>query len=73
MDLIPLQVHAQLEHYRAPGLPPINVVSLISESRQWSAVDIRMPFGEVNDMLGVQLNRDIVPGVQIDGSDLPMY
>ena len=67
-----MQVRAQLAQLRAPGLPPIRVVTDMPESRQWSTVDVEVPFGEVNDMLGAQLDCSIVPGVQIDGSDLPM-
>ena len=47
---------------RALGLPPIRFVTEVPESERWSTVDVELPFEEVNDMLGVQLDRRIVRG-----------
>jgi hypothetical protein len=35
------------------------------ESDQWAAVEVELPFGEANAMLGLQLDRSIVPGVWV--------
>lgn len=38
------------------------------ESDQWATVHVQLPFAEVNDMLGVQLDRSIVQCVQRYGT-----
>lgn len=57
--LLLLCVQTQLAACRAPGLPPISVVVEMPESDTWAAVTFEIPFGEVNDMLGMQLDRSI--------------
>ena len=42
------------------GMPPISVVKEMPQSDRWAAVDIELPFGQVNDVLGVQLDRSIM-------------
>ena len=49
-------------------MPHIRVVAKCVESRQFSAVDVELPFGEVNDVLGVQLDGSIARGVPMIGS-----
>ena len=58
-----LQERTELAQRRPPGLPPIRDVTEVPESDRWSTVDVELPFEEVNDMLGVQLERRIVRGV----------
>lgn len=43
-------------------MPPIRVVTRMHESDQWAEVDVKMPFDDVNDVLGVQLYRKTVTG-----------
>jgi hypothetical protein len=59
---MPVQELEQLAERRGPGKPPISirVVAAMPESDRWATVDIEVPFGRVNDMLGVQLDRSIV-------------
>jgi hypothetical protein len=57
---------AQLAQCRPPGLPPIRVVQEMPDSDRWGALDVELPFGEVNDMLGVQLDRSIARGVPMN-------
>jgi hypothetical protein len=47
-------------------MPPIAVVAEMPESGQWAAVDVELPFEEVNDMLGVQLDRIVARGRPLD-------
>lgn len=47
-------------------MPPITVVAEMPESSQWAAVDVELPFKEVNDTLGVQLDRVIARGRPLD-------
>ena len=63
---IMLQEQVQLAQHRGPGMPPVRVVAEMPESDQWAAVDFQLPFGEVNNVLGVQLERRVVAGVQLD-------
>ncbi len=58
-----LQERTALAQRRAPGLPPIRIVTEVPESDRWSTVHVELPFEEVNDMLGAQLDRRIVRGV----------
>lgn len=60
-----LQERTALAQRRAPGLPPIRVVMEVPESDRWSSVEVELPFEEVNEMLGVQLDRCIVHGVPL--------
>ena len=60
-----LQEQAELARRRETGLPPIRVVQEMPQSDEWAAVDVELPFGEVNDVLGWQLDRRIVPGVRM--------
>ena len=57
---------AQLARHRDPGLPPVRVVTVMLQSDRWAAVDVELPFAEVNDVLGVQLERTIVSGVHFE-------
>ena len=52
-----LQELARLAQHRGPGMPPVRMVTEMPEADQWAAVDVSMPIGEVNDVLGVQLDR----------------
>jgi hypothetical protein len=54
---------ALLAQHRAPGLPPIEIVSEMPVSDRWAAMDVDLPFEAVNELLGVQLERSIVRGV----------
>ena len=54
-----LQEQTRLAACRAPGLAPMSVVEAMPNSNSWAAVSTEVPFGEVNDMLGVQLHRSI--------------
>ena len=63
---LPMQEQAQLAAQRTQGMPPIRVVAEMPESDRWGAVSVELPFEGVNDMLGVQLDRSIAQGVQID-------
>ena len=58
-----LQEVALLAQHRAPGLPPIKVVSEMPVSDRWAAVAVDLPFESVNEVLGVQLERSIIRGV----------
>ena len=58
-----LQEVALLAQHRAPGLPPIRIVSKMPISRRWGAVAVDLPFEPVNEVLGVQLDRRIISGV----------
>ena len=42
---------------------PIRVAADMPTSDAWSAVGADLPFAEVNDVLGVQLDRSIMRGV----------
>ena len=55
-----------LKHHRPQGLPPVRVVDEMPESEQWAAVSIELPFEEANEVLGVQLDRSIVPGIWVN-------
>ena len=57
---------AELAQSRGPGLPPIKVTLGIPEADEWASVSVDMPFEAANDMLGVQLDRSIVPGVLVN-------
>ena len=54
---------ALLAQHRAPGLPPINIVSEMPISDRWATVAVDLTFKPVNEVLGVQLERSIVRGV----------
>lgn len=54
---------ALLAQHRAPGLPPIAIVPEMPVSNRWAAVAVDLPFGAVNEVLGVQLERSIISGV----------
>lgn len=51
---------AALGKARAEGAPAITIVGSIPQSRWWANVDIEVPFAEVNELLGVQLDRLVV-------------
>jgi hypothetical protein len=38
-------------------MPPVSMVTDLPESDQWGAVEVGLPFGEVNATLGVQLDQ----------------
>ena len=61
-----LQERALLAERRPLGMPPITVAAEMPESSQWAAVDVELPFEEVNDMLGVQLDRVVARGRPLD-------
>ena len=42
------------------GMPPISVVKEMPQSDEWAAVGMELPFREVNNVLGVQLDRRIM-------------
>ena len=58
-----MQQVALLAQHRGGGMPPIRVVAELPQSDQWAAVHIDLPFGNVNEVLGVQLDRTIIRGV----------
>jgi hypothetical protein len=63
VSVLRLQEVALLAQPRAPGLPPIRIVSEMPMSDRWAAVAVDLPFEAVNEVLGVQLERSIIRGV----------
>lgn len=55
-----------LKHHRPQGLPPVRVVDEMPESDEWAAVRIELPFEAANEVLGVQMDRSIVPGIWVN-------